>query len=258
MGRTAQDRNLRTEHNPQAIRRRISSKTNQSALGDAVLGGVDGIITTFAVVAGTFGGRLPETVIVILGLANLLADGFSMAVSNYLGTRSQREEVDESKKDENRQIEQYPEGEKREVREIFAAKGFHGATLDQIVDLITSNREVWVDLMLVEELGRQVRPASPKRAAAITFLFFLAFGIIPLIPFVIPLFAQQHLFTFSSALAGAAFLALGAWKGYMLKKDLLRSSLQTFAIGGIAAVLAYSVGAILYGIFGISPSQSTG
>ncbi|MHB9154940.1 MAG: VIT1/CCC1 transporter family protein [Endomicrobiales bacterium] len=252
--RRTYERDLKKEHLPRAIRKRIAEKGRQSILGDAVLGGVDGIITTFAVVAGTVGGRLPETVIVILGFANLFADGFSMAVSNYLGTRSQQEEVDESRKDEQWQVEQYPDGEKREVREIFAARGFHGATLDQIVEIITRNREAWVDTMLVGELGRQGWAMNPKRSASITFLFFVVFGLIPLTPFVIPVFPAHALFPLSSALAGAAFLALGAWKGYVVKSSMVRSGLQTFAIGSAAAVLAYSIGALLHGIFGISPA----
>jgi VIT1/CCC1 family predicted Fe2+/Mn2+ transporter len=246
----AKHRDLKEEHRPDRIRERIAAPGGASPLGDAVLGGVDGIVTTFAVVAGSAGGRLSTQVVIVLGLANLIADGFSMAVSNYLGTRSRREEV------ESWQIESYPQGEYREVREIFARKGFRGRTLDRIVETITRDREVWIDTMLEEELNLQRVPASPRRAALVTFTAFIIFGFIPLIPFVFPIPAGQHLFLISSGLSAAAFALLGVWKGMMLHRPALRSGLQTFLIGSIAAVLAYGVGAVLHSLFGVAPTNA--
>jgi VIT1/CCC1 family predicted Fe2+/Mn2+ transporter len=245
-------RNLREEHRPDKVRERIAAKGGESALGDAVLGAVDGIVTTFAVVAGSAGGRLSTDVVIILGLANLIGDGFSMAVSNYLSTRSRREEVDEARKDESWQIDRYPVGEYREVREIFARKGFRGATLNRIVEVITRDRDVWIDTMLEEELNLQRVPASPWRAAVVTFIAFGIFGSIPLIPFLFPIFPQQHLFLMSSTLSAAAFALLGVWKGLMLQRPAFRSGMQTLLIGSIAAILAYTVGALLHTLFGVS------
>jgi VIT1/CCC1 family predicted Fe2+/Mn2+ transporter len=250
--RQMRTRNLKEEHRPEKIRERISAKGGESALGDAVLGASDGIITTFAVVAGSAGGQFSTDVVIVLGLANLIADGFSMAVSNYLSTRSRQEEVDEAKEDESWQIDRYPLGEYREVREIFARKGFHGPTLDRIVEVITRNRDVWIDTMLEEELNLQKVMASPSHAAMVTFAAFIAFGSIPLIPFVLPAFPQQHLFLVSSGLSAVAFATLGVWKGWMLHRPPFRSGLQTFLIGSIAAVLAYGVGALLHILFGVS------
>lgn len=245
------DRDLQQEHRLEEIRKRISARGGVSALGDAILGGVDGIITTFAVVAGTTGGQLPTFIVIILGLANLLADGFSMAVSNYLGTRSRQQEVERARQDESWQIERYPEGERREVREIFARKGFDDATLDRIVEVITRDRELWTDTMLREELHLSKVAARPVRAALATFSAFVAFGFIPLTPFLIPAFPPNTAFSISAGLSGVAFMLLGAWKGYRLNRPILRSALQTLLIGGIAAALAYAVGALLSGFFGV-------
>ncbi len=249
-------RDLKAEHRPDRIRERISAPGGASPLGDVVLGATDGIITTFAVVAGSAGGRLSTDVVIVLGMANLIADGFSMAVSNYLGTRSRREEVEKAKEDESWQIDSYPLGEYREIREIFARKGFRGPTLDRIVNTIARNREVWIDTMLEEELNLQRVPASPRRAAFVTFIAFLFFGFIPLIPFVFPLPAGQHLFVISSGLSAAAFALLGVWKGVMLRRPALRSGLQTFLIGSIAALLAYGVGALLHHLFGVAATTA--
>ena len=256
MWRQTRHRDLKEEHRPDRIRERISARGGESWLGDAVLGGVDGIVTTFAVVAGSAGGQLSTHVVIILGLANLIADGFSMAVSNYLGTRSRREEVEQAKQDESWQIESYPAGEYREVREIFARKGFRGPTLDRIVETITRDKEVWIDTMLEEELNLQKVAASPWRAALVTFIAFVIFGSIPLIPFVFPVSVRQHLFLISGGLSAVAFAILGVWKGVMLHRPPLRSGLQTFLIGSIAAVLAYGVGAVLHSLFGVAPTNA--
>ncbi len=256
MWQQTRHRDLKEEHRPEKIRERISARGGQSWLGDAVLGGVDGIVTTFAVVAGSAGGQLSTHVVIILGLANLFADGFSMAISNYLGTRSRREEVEEAKEDESWQIESYPLGEHREVREIFARKGFRGPTLDHIVDVITRDKEVWIDTMLEEELNLQKVAASPRRAAIVTFIAFVLFGSIPLTPFVFPMQTQQQLFLISGGLSAVAFAILGVWKGAMLHRPPLRSGLQTFLIGSIAALLAYGVGAVLHLLFGVAPANA--
>ena len=246
------ERDLKEEHRPERIRERLSARGGESALGDAVLGGVDGIITTFAVVAGTTGGRLPTIVIIVLGVANLIADAFSMAVSNYLGTRSRQQEVERARRDEAWQIEKYPEGEQREIREIFARKGFDTPTLDRIVEVITGNRELWTDTMLREELNLSKVSARPLRAATATFVAFVGFGGIPLLPFLVPGFRPDALFGISATLSAVAFVLLGTWKGYVLNRSPIKSALQTLIIGGVAAVLAYSVGALLYRMLGIS------
>lgn len=237
-------RDLEEEHRPERIRRRLAGAKGESLLGDAVLGGVDGIVTTFAVVAGSTGGQLPRGVVILLGLANLLADGFSMAASNYLGTRSRTEEVERAAADERWQIQEYPQGERREVREIFARKGFDEATLDRIVEVVTSRPDVWVDTMLTEELRLRARPERAAAAALTTFAAFLALGFIPLVPYVLA-FGEPVAFAASSAFTAVAFVVLGLGKGLALRGAALRSGLETLAVGGIAAALAYALGALL-------------
>lgn len=249
-----EQRRLWESHQPEQIKERIAKPKGEGWLGDAVLGGVDGVVTTFAVVAGSTGGRLSATVVIVLGLANLLADGFSMAVSNYLGTRSRQQEVQQAKEDEARQIAQFPQGEVAEIREIFASKGFTGRTLDKVVKVITSNREVWAETMLLEELKLSEVAAHPMQAATATFLAFGLFGFIPLIPFLAPIASPDAAFFISSGLAAVALFTLGLWKGAVLKTSPLTSGLQILVIGGIAAVLAYSAGAVLYLMFGLKPA----
>lgn len=121
-------------HTPDAVRHRLSLPRRESHLRDFIYGGIDGTVTTFAVVAGVAGAGLPATIVIILGFANLIADGFSMAVSNFLATRAEMEEEHLARLIEEREIDYIPEGEREEVRQIFALKGFSGKKLDQVVE----------------------------------------------------------------------------------------------------------------------------
>ncbi|MCI0361700.1 MAG: VIT1/CCC1 transporter family protein, partial [Planctomycetaceae bacterium] len=159
---------LQSEHTPEAIKHRIAAATQHSYLGDFVLGAVDGAITTFAIVAGSAGAGLSNGVVFVLGLANVLADGFSMAAGNYLRARSEQQLVARFRRMEEMHIDHIPDGEREEVRQIYRNKGFEGAALDNIVEVITQDRRQWVDTMLTEEWGLQLTPPTPWRAGLAT------------------------------------------------------------------------------------------
>ncbi len=214
-----------------------------------MLGGVDGVVTTFAVVAGSAGGQLATTIVIILGVANLIADGFSMAVSNYLGTRARQEEVSRSRADEAWQIDTFPKGERDEIREIFARKGFAGESLNEIVAVITANREVWIDTMMAEELRLSDVSSHPLRAGLTTFLAFSICGAVPLLPFLIGIGNFNAMFLASASLGAVTFFALGMGKGRVVGISPVRSGLQTLAMGGVAATLAYVAGHFLHMVF---------
>jgi VIT1/CCC1 family predicted Fe2+/Mn2+ transporter len=248
----ARDRNLEAEHIPDAVRRRLSNGRDKIYLGDAVLGGIDGCVTTFAVVAGAVGGGFSGLVVIVLGFANLLADGFSMAVSNYQGTKSQREQVEQARRTEEQHVQQIPEGEREEIRQVFANKGFSGETLETVVEVITSDRKLWVDTMLTEELGLEIEGPDPLRAGLATFVTFIVVGIVPLIPFTIPDITLDTRFAASAIVTGVALFGVGMAKGLLLGQRSIRSGIETLLTGGGAATLAYIVGAWLRSVFGAS------
>jgi len=241
MSVSAERKELEQDHRPEEIRERVD-EGSQSYLGDAVLGSVDGIVTTFAVVAGSVGGGFGSDVIVVLGIAKVLADGFSMGVSNYLQSRSERERAKQAREVERRHVERIPEGERQEIREIFAQKGIEGEQLQQITDAITEHRMVWIDTMLAEEHGLCADGRQPLPAGLATFVAFLLVGALPLAPFLIPGLGLQVAFWASAGLAAVAFVGVGLGKGVLLDLPLLRASLESLLIGGGAAAVAYFVG----------------
>lgn len=239
---------LSHQHTPEAVRRRLEAGRPQSYLRDFIYGGIDGTVTTFAVVAGVAGAALPASVTLIMGAANLVADGFSMAVSNFLGTRAELESREHLRNEELRHIALVPDGEREEIRQIFAAKGFSGADLERAVEIITSDLDRWVETMLREEIGLESSPRSPWRAALATFAAFLVAGSVPLLTFVTNLisagFVRQP-FRGSAVLTGVSFFLIGALKSRFVNRSWLRCGLETLAIGCLAALLAYCTGLLL-------------
>jgi vacuolar iron transporter family protein len=235
------------DHSPDAISRRLAGHPRQNYLRDWVYGGIDGAVTTFAVVAGVVGADLPTRTVLILGAANLLADGFSMAASNYSGTKTERDDKDRLRAVEERHIDLVPEGELEEVRQIYRAKGFQGSRLENVVEVITADRQRWVETMLREEYGLPEALRSPLKAAASTFLAFLICGSVPLLPFVAGLPAPIYLSTISTA---AVFFAIGSVKSLWSLMPWWRSGLETLTIGIAAAALAFAAGMVVEHVTG--------
>jgi len=230
------------DHSPDGIRRRLETGPTHNYLRDWIYGGIDGSVTTLAVVTGVAGAQLSYWVILVLGFANLFADGFSMAASNYLGTKAELDDWRRLEHIEHRHIDLEPEGEREEVRQIFERKGFEGNDLERIVELVTSNRERWVQTMLMDEYGLPHSVRSPWIAALSTFTAFLICGLIPLLPY---LFGTTNSLFVSVALTGIVFFAIGSIKSRWSTSSWWYSGLITLLVGGIAASLAYAVGIVL-------------
>lgn len=242
---------LEHDHSATAIATRLAEANRPSYLGDFVFGAIDGTVTTFAVVAGVAGAQLSAGVAIVLGLANLLADGFSMAAGNYLSTKSSHEIVDRIRRMEERHIAAEPDGEREEIRQIYANKGFEAPVLEEIVDVTTSNRKLWIDTMLKEEFGLSLEGANPLRSATTTFLAFGAAGTVPLLPFMIPMrLTSDQVFATSAVATMVTFLGIGLLKGRVVERSLIKSAAETMMIGGGAATLAYVVGRLLHGLSG--------
>lgn len=233
---------LEHSHKPHDIARRLREGPRISYLRDWVYGGIDGTVTTFAIIAGAVGADLSSRFLLILGIANLIADGFSMAAANYSGTKAEIEEYRFVRHMEERHIEQAPDGEREEIRQIFAARGFKGKTLEAAVEVITSEKEHWIDMMMTEEHGLPRITRSPVTAGLVTFLAFIICGFVPIAPFALGLPASVSV---SIAMAAVVFFLIGSLRSRWSPLHWLRTGTEVLVIGLVSAGLAYLVGDFL-------------
>jgi VIT1/CCC1 family predicted Fe2+/Mn2+ transporter len=221
---------------------------NRDYISEFVYGGIDGAITTFAVVAGATGAGLETSVVIILGFANLIADGFSMSVGNYFSSKAEKDNYKKHKALEYWEIDHLREKEIQEIREIYEKKGFKGELLEQVVAVIIADKDVWVDTMMKEELEMVEDDKTPINSATMTFLSFLLIGFIPILAYVFQGLlgiTTEHLFLCSSLLTGVGLAIVGYLKSIVTEKNKLIGILETLLLGGLAAALSYVVGNII-------------
>lgn len=217
-------------------------------LKEIVYGGTDGIVTTFAVVAGFAGAgsnpasNLPVLSVLLFGFANLFADGISMALGNFLSTRSEQDVYKKEKAKEQKEIVNNMETEREESAVILVKKGFTQEQAKTLVSIYATNEKYWLEFMMNDELELpNPEGESAATMAAVTCVSFISFGFIPLIPYV---FFQESpsLFLFSIIASLIAMSLLGTMRWKVTKQHALRSIGETLFLGGIAASVAYFVG----------------
>lgn len=216
-----------------------------------VYGGLDGIITTFAVVAGVAGASLEVAVILILGFANLFADGFSMAVGDFLSTRSE-DAYNRMRMSKIRQLFSSDSNErKNRLFKMFTKEGFSEKESNELISIFESNEEAAVRTTTLFQIGSLPENSNALSSAISTFLSFVIFGFIPLLIYVISTLSQVPIinhFLFSSLLTGATLFLLGAVKSIVTKQNWLTSGTEMLLIGGAAAMVAYYIGQVLSGL----------
>jgi len=223
----------------------------QEYLREFVYGGIDGAVTTFAVVAGGFGANLDAGIIIILGFANLLADGFSMSVGAYLSAKTEKENYKKHQDIEYWEVDNLPEVEREEIYDIYRAKGFQGELLEKVVDQICSDRDLWVAEMMKDELNMMEDSKSPLRIGIATLISFILVGFIPLMVYLWDFFSevQLNIFFWTSVLTGIAFMLIGWLKSLVNQTSAIRSIAETLLLGFLAALVAFYVGDILERFF---------
>ena len=221
---------------------------NKEYISEFVYGGIDGVITTFAVVAGAAGAKAGLEWVLIFGFANLIADGFSMSVGNFFAVKADRDHFEKHKAIEYWEIDNLREKEIEEIREIYEAKGFKGKLLEDVVEVIISDKDVWVDTMMKEELEMTKDDKTPYKTAIATFISFNLIGLIPLVAYLLAVFVDMgdaNLFLISSISTGVGLVIIGYLKAKVTEQHISKSMLETLLLGGLAAFLAYFAGEVL-------------
>jgi vacuolar iron transporter family protein len=228
---------LEHSHTTEDIQERLARDAQGNYLRDWVYGGIDGTITTFAIVAGVVGAELPGMVVLVLGLANLAADGFAMGAGNYAATKAELDDYRRLLAIERKHIALEPSGEREEIRQIFALKGFAGAELERIVDVITADEDRWAKTMAVEEYGLSPAVKSPLLVALNTAVAFVLCGLVPLISYL-----AAYRVAWCVVATGLVFFGIGAAKSRWSLAGWARSGAETLLIGMSAAGLAFLIG----------------
>lgn len=241
-------------HNENALHKHTGFlKKYEKYLGEFVYGGIDGCVTTFAVVAGSVGAGLDSAIIIILGFANLLADGFAMSVGAYLSNKTKKDNYNKHKQIEYWEVDNLPELEKEEIRVIYKEQGFEGELLEEVVKVITSDKDRWVNVMMKEELVMFDEDKSPVIIGGVTYFSFILIGIIPLLVYVMDYIYpfNYNLFLLSSILTAIGFIIIGWLKAFVNQTKFWKGILETLLLGGIAAIVAYFIGDFLESIITI-------
>lgn len=239
----------------------VSAKENHNMFGEYVksiiYGGLDGIITTFAVVAGVQGAQLRVEVILILGFANLVADGLSMGVGDYLSEKAEMDFAKSERKREMWEFNNYQEGEIEEMIDIYTKRGVEYEDAKLILTTMAKYPDFFVDHMLIQELN--IKPVdeadSPIWNGLVTMASFMVFGIVPLLSYVVLSFVNfpdyDPKFIISIILTLLTLATLGALKGKITESSIIKSSLFVTINGGLAAIASYAVGLLLSVITGV-------
>lgn len=217
-------------------------------LREIVYGGNDGIVTTFAVVAGFAGAAqdpsssaVPIISVLLFGLANLFADGLSMGLGSFLSLRADQDVYRAEKAKEAHEIAHEPESEFNETVTILMNKRFSEKDAITLASIYRTNPRYWTEFMMKDEL-EMTNPENEKPAfvAISTFLSFTIFGIIPLAPYMLGI--QTSVFGYSIGFTVTALLLLGLLRAGVTRRKPLRGIFETLMVGGISASAAYLVG----------------
>jgi VIT1/CCC1 family predicted Fe2+/Mn2+ transporter len=222
----------------------------QNYLGEIVYGGIDGAITTFAVVSGAVGAGLSNTVIIILGFANLLADGFAMSIGAYLSARSVKDNITQKRSATPQKTVEMITTEQIDLKKTYIQKGYSGSILNTLIHEIKQERKALLDQFRDLNDRHHNSHKSSVKIGLTTYIAFVCIGLIPLLVYVWDFIIgfPGHLFLWTSILTSFAFIFIGLLKTNITGTSRIKGVSETLILGIIAATVAYFVGDILEAI----------
>ena len=215
--------------------------SESSGIRDFVFGFGDGINTSLGIAAGVGGADVSSNIIILAALVGMFTGAKAMAVQNYLAVKAQRELLKSEIAREEWEMENKADIERQEIEEIYKAKGFEGKDLEMIVNKITSNKKVWLDTMLTEELKLNVDiVGNPLKSAFRMFGAFLIGGILPIIPF---FFSHGYVpIVIAVGISLLTSFAVGAVKSRLAKTNIIKGGLEMAGLGTGIALVGFGIG----------------
>ncbi len=214
-----------------------------SRLSEIILGGQDGLVNVLGVILGVAAATNDSRIVIAAGMAATFAESVSMGAVAYTSTLAEHDLYQSEREREHRHIHLAPDVEMHEIREIYRKKGFEGETLEKIVEVITSNPDIWVNVMMAEEF--QLTP--PEKGYAMNSALLVGFSalvgsLIPMVPF---FFLDVGLsIGLSIVTAALTLFIVGTYKARVTVGKPFRSGLQIALIGTVSALVGYGIGLI--------------
>lgn len=247
----------RNFHDTRVIESEENHMTEGGFLKPLIFGGLDGILTSFAIVAGAAGGSLSTPVVLILGFSNIFADALSMGVGEFLSSKAENEWILSERERENWEMENYPEGEIREMVDIYVTRGMEQEDAEAVIKTMAKYKDFFVDVMMAEELQLQVPEDDYKmenfKEGIVMFCSFATFGTFPLlgyaiIPATFPSLGEEALFSCACIVTGIVLFCMGCVKSKFGPHHWAWCGMETLLLGGACAAVAYTIGQFVNGI----------
>jgi len=223
----------------------LAHHSTTNSLRDVILGGQDGLVNMLGIALGVVAAGGSTHVLVVTGLAAAITESISMGAVAYTSFGSDRDFYLAQREREKTEIDTEPDVEREEIREIYAAKGFTGQLLEDVVSTITSNRETWVNTMMDEELRLQpVAQRSLIQRALVVTVATLIGHLIPLIPFMVV--GRTSAIILAIGLSAVTLFAVGVYSAKTLVGDWVKSGVQMTGIGLGAAAAGFLIGRLFH------------
>jgi VIT1/CCC1 family predicted Fe2+/Mn2+ transporter len=224
-------------------KKRAEAHAKSSKLRDFILGWQDGMVNVLGVILGVVAATGNAKLVLIAALAAACAESISMAAVAYTAFTAENDFYISEVNREKREMEEMPDAEKDEVRDIYKGIGFKGALLEQIVKHITASKKRWLDVMMFQELRLFPLNESPRNISVVVGISAFSGALILIVPFLfIPVKMAMWV---SLALAAAILFIVGAYKAITTVGNPIRNGLEMTAIGMLAALAGYLIGSLL-------------
>lgn len=214
-----------------------------STLREVVFGANDGLVSNVALVAAVAGGTTDASIILLGGVAGMVAGAISMALGAYISTKSEREFRESEEKRERWEVEHMREQELAETRHIFRLKGITGPLLDEVVSAVSRDHDQWVKLMMTEELGFADEAPQPTLAALVMGISFAVAAAFPVAPYL--LLDGTAALVASLGFTGVALFLVAAWRAYLTSGAIMRKSVEMVVLAAIAVAVANGIGRLV-------------